>query len=123
MKSFKRIAAAVSALAIMSTVATYSISAFAEYDENNYEIVYSSEYDVLTDETTVVEPGIASQASTPKIVCDIVYNSSAPANEKYRVDVKFSGMPDLLAGGFHVNVGKGWNLVKTNASTPNLKKL
>ena len=115
MKSFKRIAAAVSALAIMSTVATYSISAFAEYDENNYEIVYSSKYDVLTDETTVVEPGIASQASTPKIVCDIVYNSSAPANEKYRVDVKFSGMPNLLGAGFHVNVGSGWD-ISTNSN-------
>ena len=31
MKNFKRIAAAVSALAIMSTATTYSISAFAEY--------------------------------------------------------------------------------------------
>lgn len=120
MKSFKRIAAAVSALAIMSTVATYSISAFAEYGENNYEIVYSSEYDVLTDETTVVEPGIAAQASTPKIVCDIVYNSSAAANRKYRVDVKFSGMPDLCMASFHVNVGSGWNITTMSNGGPDV---
>lgn len=123
MKTFKRIASAVSALAILSAVATTSVSAFAESEENSYEIIASSEYDVLTGETiTVDELGIAPQAASPKIVCDIVYNSSAPANEKYRVDVKFSGMPKLLLGGFHINIGKGWNLVKTNAATPKFKR-
>ena len=119
MKTFKRIASAVSALAILSAVTTTSVSAFAESEENSYEIIASSEYDVLTGETiTVDELGIAPQAASPKIVCDIVYNSSAPANEKYRVDVKFSGMPKLLSGGFHVNIGSGWNIVKNSDGSP-----
>lgn len=119
MKTFKRIASAVSALAILSAVATTSVSAFAESEENSYEIIASSEYDVLTGETiTVDEFGIAPQAASPKIVCDIVYNSSAAANRKYRVDVKFSGMPVLQGASFNINVGSGWNVVATSNNTP-----
>lgn len=116
MKTFKRIASAVSALAILSAVTTTSVSAFAESEENSYEIIASSEYDVLTGETiTVDELGIAPQAASPKIVCDIVYDSSAAANRKYRVDVKFSGMPKIYDAAFHVNVGSGWT-ISTNSN-------
>jgi hypothetical protein len=54
-------------------------------------------------------------AATPKIYVDIVYENSTTI----RADIKFSGMPKLLAGGFHVNFGSGWNISKKSNGNAN----
>lgn len=44
-------------------------------------------------------------AVSPRIYVDITYEN----NERVRADIMFENIPDAACGGFHVNIGDGWN--------------
>lgn len=58
-----------------------------------------------------------SAASDPQIYVDLTYEDG---NDNVRADIMFENMPNIKCGGFHVEVGDGWNLVMRNSN--NLKE-
>lgn len=58
-------------------------------------------------------------STDPRMYADLVYEEGG----NIRVDVVMENMPDLMAGGFQVDVGDGWSLVyKTNGKTIDIKR-
>ncbi|MDE6034506.1 MAG: hypothetical protein K2G36_01150 [Ruminococcus sp.] len=57
-----------------------------------------------------------SAANEPQIYVDIRYDDNGEA----KADIIFKNMPPISSGGFHLNVGDGWNL-KTDSRTNGIK--
>ena len=45
-------------------------------------------------------------AASPRVFIDITYEN----NEQVRADIMFENLDPVSAGGFHVEIGDGWNL-------------
>lgn len=56
-----------------------------------------------------------SAASDPRIYVDLTYEDG---NDNVRADIMFENMPKVKNGGFHIEVGDGWNLVMGRFNKP-----
>lgn len=54
-----------------------------------------------------------SAASDPRVYVDLTYEDG---NDNVRADIMFENMPNVRSGGFHIEVGDGWNLVMKGTS-------
>lgn len=56
-----------------------------------------------------------SAASDPQIYVDLTYEDG---NDNVKANIMFENMPDVKGGGFHIEVGDGWNLVMDTPDDP-----
>lgn len=56
-----------------------------------------------------------SAASDPRIYVDLTYEDG---NDNVKANIMFENMPNVKNGGFHIEVGDGWNLVMDTPDYP-----
>lgn len=58
-----------------------------------------------------------SAASDPRVYVDLTYEDG---NDNVRADIMFENMPNVINGGFHIEIGDGWNLVMSHPNKPKI---